>query len=135
MAGLSWHLSVMTVQYVGALLLGIVLALIGIWLVRLGPAGRAPTPDRFFRELGVIGAVFASIATLAGLMAALFAPGMLAGVRDEPGAELPVGGLVFGLLLCTSAAVAMYGLRYLAMRHKSFRRRLRGKARQHPRVW
>jgi len=72
-----------------AALFGLVLAMLVVFGLRLTPAARAVSPDRWLRDLAVVAAAFAIAAAIAALMAAIFGSGILAADRAEPGATLP----------------------------------------------
>lgn len=118
-----------------AVLLGFLLALLALAALRLTPAARAVSADRWFRNLAGIATAFALGAAVAVLMAGIFGSGMLAEDRDSPGAALPTNVLVMGMVAATVAAGALFGCRHFAMRHKRFRRLLRGRSRNDPRSW
>lgn len=118
-----------------AALLGLALALVVVAGLRMTPAARAVSPDRWLRDLATFATAFAIAAAAAALMAAIFGSGMLAEDRDMPGSELPTDVLVFGMLATAVAAGALYACRHLSMRHKRLRRMLRGRSRGEPRPW
>jgi hypothetical protein len=118
-----------------AALLGLALASLVVAALRLTPAARAVSPDRWLRDLAAIATAFAIAAAVAALMAAIFGSGMLAEDRDLPGSELPTDVLVFGMLAAGVAAGTLFACRHFAMRHKRLRRLLRGRSRGEPRPW
>jgi succinate dehydrogenase hydrophobic anchor subunit len=118
-----------------ATLLGLCLALLAVGLLRLSPSARAVSPDRWLRELTTVATAFAVGAAVAALLTAIFGSGMLAADRSQPGATLPTNALMFGLVMLSVTASALYGVRHLAMRYKRLRRLLRGRGRGDPRPW
>lgn len=118
-----------------AVLFGLALAALVVVGLRLTPAARAVSPDRWLRDLATIGTAFAVAAAIAALMAAIFGSGMLADERGKPGASLPTNALAFGLVAAAVAAGALFACRHAAMRHKRLRRFLRGRSRGDPRSW
>lgn len=118
-----------------ATLLGLCLALLAVGLLRLSPSARAVSPDRWLRQLAMVATTFALGAVAAALLIAIFGSGMLAADRSQPGATLPTNALMFGLVMLAVTAMALYGVRHFAIRHKRFRRLLRGRGRGEPRPW
>lgn len=118
-----------------AALTGLALASLVVAGLRMTPAARAVSPDRWLRDLAAIAAAFAIAAAVAALMAAIFGSGMLAADRGKPGATLPTNALSFGMLASAVAAGVLYACRHFAMRHKRLRRLLRGRSRGEPRPW
>jgi hypothetical protein len=118
-----------------AVLMGFAIAVLVVIGLRMTPAARAVSPDRWLRDLAAIAAAFGLAAAIAALMAAIFGSGMLAEERGRSGATLPTQALVFGMLVLGVTAGTLLGCRHFAIRHKRFRRLLRGRGRGEPRPW
>lgn len=110
-----------------ALAIGVLAALLFIAIVRFGPAGKARTPDRFFRELQRGGVSMFVAAGIAAMMSTAFALGLLTGGRDQPGSNVSTHILSFAMILTATAGITLIACRGAAMRSRTFRKWLRGR--------